>query len=123
MAVLGASSLQIDSATLGSQTGSAPMFACRAWVNFNGTTSPGTIRGNGNVSSVTRNNQGDYTATFTTAMPAAIYAVTCGGQDGRTNSRYLKINSATSSTTQVGLFCGGAGSSIDPTIACISVFV
>jgi hypothetical protein len=74
MAVLGASSLQIDSATLGSQTGSAPMFACRAWVNFNGTTAPGTIRGNGNVTSVARNGTGDYTVTFTTAMPDANYS-------------------------------------------------
>jgi hypothetical protein len=77
MAVLGASSLQIDSATLGSQSGSAPMYACRAWVNFNGTTAtPSTIRGNGNVSSVTRSANGDYTVNFTTAMPDANYAVT-----------------------------------------------
>jgi hypothetical protein len=75
MAVLGASSLQINSATLGSQTGSAPMFAARAWVNFDGTTSPGTIRANGNVSSVTRNGTGDYTINFATAMPDANYAL------------------------------------------------
>jgi hypothetical protein len=54
-------------------TGTAPMFACRAWVNFNGTTSPGTIRASGNVSSVTKNGTGDYTVNFTTAMPDANY--------------------------------------------------
>jgi hypothetical protein len=54
-------------------TGSAPLFACRAWVNFNGT---GTvaIRASGNVSSITDNGTGDYTVNFTTAMPDANYA-------------------------------------------------
>lgn len=48
-------------------SGSAPLFACRAWVNFNGT---GTlaIRASGNVTSVTDNGVGDYTINFTTAM-------------------------------------------------------
>jgi len=55
-------------------TGSAPIYACRAWVNFNGTTSPGTIRASGNVSSVTKNGTGDYTVNFTTAMPDANYS-------------------------------------------------
>ena len=58
-------------------SGSAPVYACRAWVNFDGTTSPGTIRGSGNVSSVTRNGTGDYTVNFTTAMPDANYAAHC----------------------------------------------
>lgn len=50
-------------------------YACRAWVNFNGT---GTvaIRASGNVTSITDNNVGDYTVNFTTAMPDANYSVT-----------------------------------------------
>ena len=54
---------------------------CRAWVNFNGTTSPGTINGSFNVSSVTKNTTGDYTVNFTTAMPDANFSgvVTAGG--------------------------------------------
>jgi hypothetical protein len=53
-------------------SGSAPMYACRAWVNFNGT---GTvaIRASGNVSSITDNAVGDYTVNFTTAMPDVNY--------------------------------------------------
>ena len=48
--------------------------ACKAWVNFNGT---GTvaIRAQYNVSSITDNGTGDYTANFTTAMPDANYSV------------------------------------------------
>jgi hypothetical protein len=53
--------------------GSAPLYAARAWVNFNGTT--GAIRASGNIASVVRNGVGDYTINFTTAMPDANYAV------------------------------------------------
>ena len=54
-------------------SGSAPIYACRAWVNFNGT---GTvaIRASGNVSSITDNGVGDYTVNFTTAMPDVNYS-------------------------------------------------
>lgn len=54
-------------------SGAAPMFACRAWVNFNGT-GVVAIRASGNVSSITDNGVGDYTVNFTTAMPDANYA-------------------------------------------------
>ena len=56
-------------------TGSAPIYACRAWVNFNGT---GTIsiRAQGNVWGITDNGVGDYTVNFQTSMPDANYAVT-----------------------------------------------
>lgn len=55
--------------------GSAPVYACRAWVNFNGT---GTvaIRASGNVSSITDNGVGDYTINFATALPDGNYSVT-----------------------------------------------
>jgi hypothetical protein len=57
-----------------SASGSAPIYACRAWVNFNGT---GTvaIRGSGNVSSITDNGNGNYTVNFSTAMPDANYSI------------------------------------------------
>tara|TARA_R110002126_G_scaffold178720_6_gene327766 strand:- start:3501 stop:3968 length:468 start_codon:yes stop_codon:yes gene_type:complete len=69
----------------GAQTGSAPIYGCRAWVNFDGTrneadTGASTnganvkIRASGNVTSVLKNAVGDYTVTFTTAMPDANYA-------------------------------------------------
>lgn len=58
-------------------SGSAPSYACRAWVNFNGT---GTvaIRASGNVSSITDNGTGVYTVNFTTAMPDANYSFAQG---------------------------------------------
>jgi hypothetical protein len=67
-------------------TGSAPIYACRAWVNFNGT---GTvaIRASGNVSSITDNGVGDYTVNFTTALPDANYAISA------TCTNYLSASS------------------------------
>jgi hypothetical protein len=62
-----------DSAQLATISGTAPLYMCRAWVNFNGT---GTvaIRASGNVSSITDNGTGVYTVNFTTSMPDANYA-------------------------------------------------
>jgi hypothetical protein len=67
-------------------TGSAPKFACRAWVNFNGTTTTPSIRASGNVSSVARNATGKYTINLATALPDADYSVvgsTRASSDGR----------------------------------------
>ena len=64
---------RIGSAVQSTPSGSAPLYSCRAWVNFNGT---GTvaIRASGNVTSITDNGTGNYTLNFTTAMPDANYA-------------------------------------------------
>lgn len=58
----------------GAQSGSAPIYGARAWVNFNGT---GTvaIRASGNVTSITDNGTGDYTVNLTTAMADANYSI------------------------------------------------
>jgi len=63
---------QVKTAT--NATGTAPVYACRAWVNFDGTGTV-SIRESGNVSSITDNGTGQYTVNFTTAMPDNNYAV------------------------------------------------
>jgi hypothetical protein len=55
-------------------TGTAPVFAARAWANILGW-GGATIQGAGNVSSVSYNGPGDYTINFSTPMPNANYAV------------------------------------------------
>ena len=55
-------------------TGIAPMFACRAWVNFDGV-GVVAINSSGNVSSITDNGIGDYTVNFLTQMPHANYSL------------------------------------------------
>ena len=82
----------------GAQTGSAPIYGCRAWVNFDGTkdttgaastaNTNRLIRGSGNVSSVLRNGAGDYTITFTTPMPDANYAATTGWTNTGVNTSF-----------------------------------
>jgi hypothetical protein len=64
----------IDSATVATVSGTAPLYMCRAWVNFNGT---GTvaIRASGNVSSITDLGTGTYTVNLTTAIVDANYAI------------------------------------------------
>ncbi len=54
-------------------SGSAPLYACRAWVSFNG---QGTvaIRAAGNVLGITDNGVGSYTVNLSTAMPDGNYA-------------------------------------------------
>jgi len=61
----------------GSNTTLFPEYKCRAWVNFNGTGSIGsqTIRGSGNISSVSKTGTGQYTVNIDTDMPDANYAV------------------------------------------------
>ena len=62
--------LKIDSG-FGSTT---TVYGVRAWIKFDG---EGTvaINGSGNISALTDNGTGDYTVTFSTAMPDTNYAV------------------------------------------------
>ena len=86
----------------GAQSGSAPIFGARAWVNFNGT---GTvaINASGNVSSITDLGTGHYQINFTTAMQDVNY-VTVGttnneaGDSGRPVI-VIPITNTTSSVT------------------------
>jgi hypothetical protein len=83
-------------------TGTAPIFAARAWVNFDGT---GTvaIRASGNVSGITDNGTGDYTVNFTTAMPDANYITSAEEANFTTNNNTGKFNVAGSATQGVPL--------------------
>ena len=81
---------QVKAAT--NASGSAPIDACRAWVNFDGTTTTPTIRGSGNVSSITDNGVGNYTVNFTTAMPDADYV--CSVLHGSIESFIFSISAS-----------------------------
>jgi hypothetical protein len=101
-------------------SGSAPVYACRAWVNFNGT---GTvaIRASGNVSSITDNATGDYTINFTTAMPDANYNFTFGFNNQSSNiGANLKNNSYSTTTIRVEKFENNTPT--DCSSVCVSIF-
>ena len=87
--------LALDAAGTGQlMNASLPMFACRAWVNFDGTSVTNvmgedrcTIRASGNVSKVVRHGMGDFTVHFATPMPDSGYAVVVTG-DGPVNGAH-----------------------------------
>lgn len=85
----------------GAQSGSAPIYAARAWVNFNGT-GVVAIRGSGNVTSITDNGVGDYTINFTTAMPDANYSASGLQARAASNTRGTCLEIAPGSTPAVG---------------------
>ena len=78
---LASNAVDTQALSLFNASGSAPVYACRAWVNWDGYGGSGTnIRGSGNVSSITYNGTGHYTFNFATAMPDANYVATTIGQ-------------------------------------------
>ena len=108
----------------GAQSGSAPIYGARAWVNFNGT---GTvaIRASGNVSSITDNGTGDYTVNFTTAIPDANYSVS--GASGLLGTRALLlgfgVNAApTTTSVRLSLTTSNTAAPTDGDYAAISIF-
>jgi|DEB0MinimDraft_6_1074348.scaffolds.fasta_scaffold07042_9 hypothetical protein len=116
-----------DALSLFNASGSAPVYACRAWVNFNGT---GTvaIRASGNVSSITDNGTGDYTVNFATAMPDTNYASVCGSSTlsgAALNYSFGPVDpSLTAPTTTSRRFVreSSSGSASDPANAEIAIF-
>ncbi len=106
----------------GAQSGSAPIFGLRAWVNFNGT---GTVAilGSGNVSSVTDNNLGDYTISFVTAMSDTNYAVVASAAGTGTSDPAAWINNAVYTTSSVRITTGfsSTGNLADASIVNIMV--
>lgn len=90
----------INSATF-NPSGSAPIYAARAWGRFNGTGSNGnqSITGSANVTSVNKTGTGSYTVTLSTAMPDANYCVVATAAFGESTSACsVSISSITTTT-------------------------
>lgn len=112
-----------DALSLFNVSGSAPVYACRAWVNFNGT---GTvaIRASGNVSSITDNGFGDYTVNFTTAMVDADYVWAGGATWSTTYGGLIFVDNTYSPTTTTLRFYvqNTSYANNDATRVCIAIF-
>jgi hypothetical protein len=96
---------------------SPPIFACRAWVNFDGTTVTNvggedrcTIRQSGNVAKVVRNATADYTITFTTAMPDVDYCVVAASRTSTATAKGF-CSPVTYNTADVRILASGEISS------------
>lgn len=104
-------------------TGNAPVYACRSWVNFDG--SNGNIRASGNVSSVTKIGTGRYTINFLTAMPDANYNYVTGTEtaDAVTSAMHDRQDgSQLYSTTQFSIRTAFSGGAIDRNFISVSFF-
>lgn len=98
---------------------------CRAWCNFNGTSTV-AIRASYNVSSITDNGTGDYTVNFTTAMPDANYSCVgaSGGQGSTSNGAVYLYDQGTARTTGLirVLMTSSAGSAVDTPQINVGIF-
>ena len=102
--------------------GLAPMYACRAWVNFNGT---GTvaIRASGNVSSITDGGVGVYTVNLTTAISDANGAALASGNVDVSTPNAQVSKAAMASSSAVNVICAaGTNSAIDYAYVSVLVF-
>ena len=94
---------------------------CRAWVNFNGTTS--AIRASFNVSSITKNGTGDYTLNFTNALSDANYS--CVFTGSVSGARIVAINDSaavpTASACRIAV-CTTGGVATDTAYITVSIF-
>jgi hypothetical protein len=108
---------QVKTAT--NASGDAPIYSCRAWCNFDGTTSPGTIRASGNVSSVTRTGTGQYTANLSTAMPDNFYAAFVNTSDWTGDANY---GTQTPTTTSILIRTRSTTSYVNFTHVYLSIF-
>lgn len=104
----------------------ATAYGCRAWVNFNGTTaSPSTIRGSGNVSSVTKSGTGVYTVNYTTALPDQSGAPIAFCSDDAVSNRGINMqntNTVYNLTTSCRLTIWGSGTSVDSSGVYFAIF-
>jgi hypothetical protein len=109
----------------GGQSGSAPIFAARAWVNFNGT-GVVAIRASGNVSSITDNGTGDYTVNFTTAMPDANYTTVALHGSGTPNvgdaTGAARLYAPTTTAQQIGTINAAGNLFIDSERVSVAIF-
>lgn len=105
----------------GAQSGDAPIYGARAWVNFNGT---GTvaIRSSGNVSSITDVATGRYIVNFATAMADAAYCTNVTGTRAQGWGAAIDTTATQPSTTYVAVATTNNSGNIDTVHVCVSIF-
>jgi hypothetical protein len=119
----------LNGSVLDAPTGNAPSYLCRTWVNFDGfTPDPSTIRGSGNVSSITKFGTGSFGVNFTVAMPDVNFAAVSTA-DGTGGAAFRIVTVSQYLTTQVVIRTADvpAAASIFPTpqdtgVICLAIF-
>lgn len=121
----------IDSAPFATVSGTAPLYTCRAWVNFNGT---GTvaIRASGNVSSISDLAVGSFAVNMATALPDVNYSATVSlssafgvastsGAQLNTSSVGTQVSPTTTAMTFTCLNIAGSAN-VDPNFVNVAIF-
>jgi hypothetical protein len=106
---------------LANDSGIAPSYSCRAWVNFNGM---GTvaIRASKNVSSITDLGVGYYTVNFTNAMTDTNYSVQSNASDNGSARSTTNLTTRTVSAATIDTSANGSNIAQDSAIVCVSIF-
>ena len=112
-----------DALNLFNATGSAPVYACRSWVVFNGTSTP-SVLASGNVSSISDLGTGQYRVNFISAMPTAEFCVVGICINEGVETTYFSGDSDGKSTSRTGRFftVSSSGSNVDSNRILVSVF-
>lgn len=103
-------------------SGAAPIYACRAWVNFNGTNTPPTIRASGNVSSVTKPSVAEYTVNFIESMPDGNFAVNVTPSPDTNGYNQGQVTNISSSSVTVRNSPDASSSYVDSGTMCVTIF-
>ena len=103
--------------------GGAPMYTCRAWVNFTVPSGVPAIQGSGNVSSITDRGVGLFTANLTIPLPDANAAV---DMNMKRTENYLGLIGLDAANTQTAsaifIRCTGTDgmANLDPALVCVT---
>ena len=101
--------------------GEAPIFAARAWVNFNGST--GEIRKSGNIASIVRVGHGGYSGTFTKPMPHADYVIVTGVSNFGAGTNFGVVSQTVNGFTLQAAYGGdNTIGAFDPVLAMVAIF-
>lgn len=107
-------------------SGDAPIFACRAWVNFDASRNAA----GGNVVSVLKNSAGDYTITLATPLEDANYVVVAAGSklivnnDTTADGYVIQDTAPTASQVRIGFVQANfsTSSALDPAYGQVAIF-
>jgi hypothetical protein len=98
------------------------LYPCQAWVNFNGTGTP-SIRGSGNISSITKVSTGYFRCNFSTAMPDLNFVVMVSAAAGTDAGAYhIGSGGGNNSTSYANAWGGWTSGATDLSWMGVAVF-
>ena len=114
----------ISNGTVSTSSANVIQGSARAWVRWNGSTSPGTISSSYNVTSVTKTGTGQFTINFTNALTDSGYSIVGSTQSPGSSAGNMTLNGVPSSASSfnVALYNSNFSSLQDSTVACLAVY-